>query len=212
MYSTVLAILLAPLFVNAATFTGCMSSEVPARSKTGSHAVILEGTDCIDQCTASGFDYSYSYFDETDSLHYCHCDSTTALEHQKDFLRPAYQGERCYEGDATIYHLSTDLTFTHCAHTLNSNSEETIIGWIVDTPAKCFEHCASTGAYLLPPPVGIENGDYECFCQQPEIQEEGVSSFCDSATYRRFDPFVKSNRLVFQKAGNEIKLQKHLSS
>ncbi|WWC59073.1 uncharacterized protein I303_101620 [Kwoniella dejecticola CBS 10117] len=204
MHFIAITILLAPLLIDAATFTGCMSSTIPFKSKTGLQIANTDGTSCIDQCTASGYEYSYSYFHETDSLHYCQCESSLVMDAHKDSLRPAYQGETCYEGDATVYHLPTELTFTHCAHTLKSHAEETIVGWIVDTPAKCFEHCSSAGAYLLPPPVGVTDGDYECFCQQPEIEEEGISSFCDSAAYRRFDPFVKSNRLTFQKAGNDI--------
>ncbi|WWC87277.1 uncharacterized protein L201_002165 [Kwoniella dendrophila CBS 6074] len=215
MFPIALAFLLAPLLVNAATFTGCMSSSVPQKFKSGLRLPNVDGTECNDQCTASGFDYSFSYYEETDSILYCHCDSESILDENKDLLRPAYQGERCYEGDSTIYHLSTELTFSHCVHSLESSSlsseNQPIIGLLVDTPAQCFEHCSTTsGAYLLPPPSGMKNAQYECFCQQPEIEEKGVSSFCDSAAYRRFDSPVKSNRLVFQSAGNQIRLQKPL--
>ncbi|WVW78855.1 hypothetical protein I302_100818 [Kwoniella bestiolae CBS 10118] len=213
MFPIALAFLLAPIVAQAASFSGCMSSTIPHKSESGLQIVNVEGTDCIDQCTASGFEYSYSYYEETDSIHYCHCDSASSLDEHKDSLRPAYQGERCYEGDATVYHLSTELNFSHCAHSLSSSAEHAILGLLVDTPAQCFEHCStSSGVYLLPPPTGIKGGQYECFCQQPEIQEAGVSSFCDSGAYRRFDAAVKSSRLVFQSAGNDIQKQKPLTS
>ncbi|WWD08050.1 hypothetical protein V865_006160 [Kwoniella europaea PYCC6329] len=212
MFPIALAFLIAPMVARAASFSGCMSSSIPHKSHSGLQIVNVEGTECIDQCTASGFEYSYSYYEEIDSVHYCHCDSASSLYEHKDSLRPAYQGERCYEGDATVYHLSTELSFTHCAHSLTSSAEHPILGLIVNTPAQCFEHCSSSGAYLLPPPTGLKDGQYECFCQQPDIKEEGVSSFCDSAAYRRFDAPVKSSRLVFQSAGNDIQKQKPLTS
>ncbi|WRT65151.1 uncharacterized protein IL334_002093 [Kwoniella shivajii] len=204
MFPIAFAFLLAPILAQAATFTGCMTGSIPHKSKSHVELPNVEGTDCIDQCTARGFEYSFSYFHDVDAIHYCHCDSSATLSEHKDYLQPAYEGERCYENDATVYHLHTELTFTHCANSLAS--EHTILGLIVDTPAQCFEHCSSTGAYLLAPPTGVKGGQYECFCQQPEIQEVGISSFCDSAAYRRFDAPVKSNRnrLTFQSAGNDV--------
>ncbi|KAK8846636.1 hypothetical protein IAR55_005723 [Kwoniella newhampshirensis] len=192
--------LVLPMAAKASSFAGCMSATVPHLSTEGFKIPRIEGTDCVDQCTSRGYQYSLSYFWDADHLHYCHCASESELLETKDALLPAYEGERCFEDDATVYHLPTELTFSHCVPSLDI-TEPTLSRVTVDLPGQCFEHCSSTDrAYLLPPPVGQKDGKYECLCQEPGIVEQGVSMFCDTSAYRRFDAWKPSNRMVFQDA------------
>lgn len=114
------ALILVPLAVRAASFAGCMPSTVAHRSKAGIQLSGVEGADCVvsadtlhrqaynadtiskDQCTTRGFEYSSSYFWDADHLHYCHCASEVDIEESKASLHLSYEGERCFEGDATV--------------------------------------------------------------------------------------------------------------
>ncbi|WWD21943.1 hypothetical protein CI109_106431 [Kwoniella shandongensis] len=192
-----------PMAVQAASFAGCMSANIPHGSTQGLNIPRIEGNDCVDQCTSHGYDYSFSYYWDADQLHYCHCSSDSELLENKDALLPAYEGERCFEDDATVYHLPTELTFSHCVPSL-AITEPTLSHASFDTPGQCFQHCSSTDrAYILPPPVGLKGGKYDCLCQEPGIVEKGVSMFCDTSAYRRFDAWKAISRLVFQNAGND---------
>lgn len=108
-----------------------------------------------------------------------------------------------------IYHLHSDFRYTHSTDSLSQNgvpaSEADIL--TVPTPGACFETCSASSSdrvYLLAPPQGVEDGQYQCLCDtaSAQIDEQGISMYNDAASWRRFDaPVASRNRLVFQGAG-----------